>query len=185
MKATICAIDSKGNFGNNNGTLPWGKPIKEDMILFMHYTGVYKNCVMGVETFRSLPMKLKERVNIVVARPHTNINDIKAKNGSKPDLIINWAHSQEFEKLDSKLKANGFENYIVIGGTNLIKKAIDSKLIDEVYLSVIEGDHKADIKVSEPETKLKVISSHLTNTNKGRLVFYKMTIADDEIIKEQ
>lgn len=178
MRITICAIDAAGGFGNYDGTLPWGCPIKADITLFKEITSSCGNVLCGVSTFESLPSKLKGRFNVVVVRPHTTIDQVRAKDGSYPDLILHKASSQPFTKLDDKLKSHGIHNYAVIGGAGLIVDALDSGLMDRAYLTIVEGDFNADIKMETPKQQLRVMKSHATKTDRGTLVFYQMGMVE-------
>lgn len=138
-KCVVFAMDKNKGFGYKGG-LPWGR-IPDDMERFATLTKQYKNVVMGVNTFKSLPSKLKERTNIVLARRVDDV--IMASDGTKPDLIL--AAGLDFDVVDLSLFYKGIEEYAVIGGAKLIVEAVDSSLIDDVYMSVIDGEYKADV----------------------------------------
>lgn len=172
MKIAIFAVDEKFNFGNEDGSLPWKKPIKEDMEWFKANTKDTGAVVMGVATFRSLPRKLVGRKNIVVGRIGSKIADIKAKDGSTPDLLLQYNSNLPFEGIDKKLLAAGIENYAVIGGANLLVKAIESHMMDKILMTVIEGEYASDIKFKAPDTKLIARKVFSCQSEVGKLLFY-------------
>lgn len=166
MKCAIFAIDQEFGFGNNNGTLPWGPPIKEDMDVFKSITKETKNVIMGAKTFISLPSKLKGRTNIVLVSPNSNTSDVIAKDGSLPDLLIAKGKTQSFKDVDKKVAGYGVKTYSVIGGKLILESAITSGCLDNVYLTVVSGVYGADIKLNIDQKKLKLITAtceHKTN----------------------
>lgn len=78
------ATGERGEFGLQGG-LPWGKPLSADMKEFRKFT---EDCtlLMGSATFESLPTKLPGRKHVVLSS-----REVQAKDGSKPDLILNEA----------------------------------------------------------------------------------------------
>lgn len=165
MIGAIFATDLEGNFGNKDGSLPWKKGFKEDFNWFKGWTNKYKNMVMGVNTFNSLPTKLKGRFHIVISEPNYQPNQFKTQSGESPDLIITKSKVQTFEVIDKKLKQRGFDDYIVIGGTKLIADAIDT-VVDYVYVSVIQDVFPADIKIHNPEIELSLAATPIESISK-------------------
>ena len=74
MFSIIAAVGKNNELGKNNGLI---FHIKEDMKFFRETTTNHK-VVMGLNTWKSLPGKLKNRENIVISE----------KDVPGPDLII-------------------------------------------------------------------------------------------------
>lgn len=153
MKNVIFAVAEDNSFGNKDGTLPWGKPIKEDMEFFMEVTKETGAVVMGATTFRSLPKKLKGRKNIVIARNNSDYRKLKTKSGDKPDLVLPY-QGVIFSFIDSRLESEGITNYSVIGGAKLIDSAILSGRMDCIYKTEVKGSFDSDIKLDLSEYKI-------------------------------
>lgn len=64
--SAIVAVDSQWCIGNKEGHLPW-PTVRQDMARFRLLT-LGKVCIMGGNTFRSLPTLLCDRYSIVVSR---------------------------------------------------------------------------------------------------------------------
>ena len=141
----IFAIGLNGEFGNKDGSLPWGKPFKSDMELFVTKTKEYHNCVMGVETFKSLPSKLKDRKNIVLCDVRRSLSDIKAKDGTKPDLFVHYNQHLQLHNTTSRLMEMGINEFIVIGGKGIIERFIP--ISNEVYVTMVGNNYDCDIKL--------------------------------------
>lgn len=151
MKNAIFAVGEDFSFGNKDGTLPWGKPIKADMDFFKHITKTTGTVVMGYNTFKSLPKKLEGRQHIVIINPTTNEVDFpRTKDGSEPDMILPYS-TLRFKLIDDALGRAGIKSYSVIGGTDLLKKAINSKILDNVFATVVSGEYNSDIKLNLEE----------------------------------
>lgn len=180
MKLAIFATDKHWNFGNNDGSLPWGSPIKEDMKYFMSVTKNIGTVVMGAKTFMSLPRKLKDRCNVVVARPGSVLGSIRAKNNEIPDLMITATTTTSFELIDKKLASKDIKEYALIGGAGLISKAVESGFLDQIHMTLVEGEYPADIKLKPPEKELKATQILTSTTNDGIiLLFYLFKNLED------
>lgn len=135
-------------FGNK-GELPW-PCIKEDLKYFKRNT--MGTCLlMGANTFRSLPNKLKGRAHAVISSS-TNLftgrgPQLSAKNGELPDFV--------FRSLDDALlKLHG--DISVIGGVNLIKEA--SKYANELIITSIPLECEGDVIFEDLDSLLDQFS---------------------------
>lgn len=118
------AIHPQGySFGNGN-SLPWNH-IPQDMKWFRESTKD-ATLIMGANTWKSLPCKLKDRVNVVLVESGQPIP--VNKSGQEPDVI-----GYDLETVIEQFKYQG--DVCIIGGLGLIDEGI--KISDEVHLTVI------------------------------------------------
>lgn len=115
--SAIVATDVNGLIGKGN-TLPWHLP--SDLKYFKEVTSG-KTVIMGRKTFESLGRPLPNRKNIVISR--TKIQDERI---------------ETYSTLEAAL-ANNLDCFI-IGGAQIYKYALEQKLIDELYITVIDHD---------------------------------------------
>src|SRR3972149_2337934 len=120
----IAAMDSKMGIGKDNG-MPWH--ISEDLRRFKTIT-LGHPVIMGRKTFESIGRSLPDRQNIIITRDQ----NFKAEDS---DVV----HSLE----DAQRIARDNEVFI-IGGGQIFKKALEKKMVDKLYLTIIDGDFEAD-----------------------------------------
>lgn len=140
VKISIISALSDNFVIGNQGDLPWHIP--EDFKIFKEITKG-KPVIMGRKTWESLPKKpLPGRLNIVISRePSFWI----------PEALV----SQSLEdaiSLASK-KQPEIEEIIIIGGAQIYKQALDSNIVDTLYLSQVKGEYDGDTFF--PEFNLK------------------------------
>jgi dihydrofolate reductase len=133
MEAIICT-DLSWGFGQDNDLL---YNIKEDLLWFKEKT-LNRNCVMGSNTFTSLPKLLLNRKLWVVT--------------SQPDKILEktilWnATVIQLEDLDQ------LENPICIGGSVLLKTLYPQ--LTKIYLTKVNKNSDASVKIDWLEPLLK------------------------------
>ena len=122
---------SKNNVIGNNNDLIWHFP--NDTKFFKDTTLVH-HVIMGRKNFESIPHKFKpliNRTNIIVSR---NINYIA------PGCIV----VNSIEDGIKIAKKNNDNEPFIIGGGEIYKLALESNLVDKIYLTkihhVFEGD---------------------------------------------
>lgn len=120
----IFACGRHGQFGLEGG-LPWDN-ISEDMKHFKEFTDGHP-MVMGRKTFESLPGKLPGRKHIVIS----------SKEVPGADEVISSLYDAPSDS-------------IVIGGARLIELAIISALASEISMTMVDGDHEADVYINLP-----------------------------------
>lgn len=137
MIRAILATDQKWGIGKD-GDLPWPHN-SADLKWFKHHTtgGVI---AMGKATWDSLPNKpLPNRNNIVVT-------------SSEQDKDQGGYHFIKFETAsDDLINMNRLQNVWIIGGAKLVDGMLD--IIDEIWLSRIQGDYECDTFL--PQTKIE------------------------------
>ena len=121
----IAAIGKNNELGKNNDLL-WR--LKSDMNFFKSTTSGH--CViMGRKSWESLPVRfrpLPNRVNYVVSR--------------NPDFHAEGA--PVFSTLTlaiAKALSEGAEKIFVIGGAQIYNQSLEENLIDEMYLTAVDG----------------------------------------------
>jgi len=171
MINVILACDNKFGIGKNN-YLPWN--FSEDMKYFKRLTEFSddfekKSCViMGRKTWESIPNNyLKNRVNIVISRNKEIQENEKIIFFDSLKFAINYT------------KEN-YTNIWIIGGSEIYNQSFNYYLVDNVYLTQVDGDFNCDRFIELP--KYKIISQHKTfSTNKNdnqkyNLIFKKLKI---------
>lgn len=117
----IAAMAENGVIGNNND-IPWHIP--ED---FAYFKKVTLGCpvVMGRKTWDSLPKKpLPKRENIVITR--------------REDYVAEGAHvCHDIHDALALARRVGTEEIFIIGGEQIYKAALDTGLVDKVYMTHI------------------------------------------------
>ena len=140
MIATIIVAFDKNYVIGKNNSIPWHIP--EDLINFKKLT-TNNICVMGRNTWESLPEKFKplpNRKNIVVS----------SKYHKHPDLFIK--HSDVFCVADFdgaiNICFNLFQDkeIFIIGGSKLFKESLDSKSIKKMIITHVNGSYEGDVK---------------------------------------
>ena len=146
----IVAMDSKRGIGKNND-LMWHLPA--DMNFFKETT---KNqiVVMGRKNYDSIPEKyrpLPNRLNVILTRN----KGFKAENC----LVFNSLN----ECLDH-FKDEKERKVFIIGGGEIYKMALDSNVLNEMYITYVDGVFDADTffpDFDEREWKVEVLDNQL------------------------
>ena len=154
----IVAVDSQCNGIGKDGKIPWHN--KDDMKFFKNITtGDGNNAViMGRKTFESIGKPLPNRLNIVISRTLTNINDCIVKN-SLEDAI-------------AYAKSKNKDNVFIIGGESIYNNAIVKNLVDNFFIT------KIDTNLSENDydaffPSLKKINMHCSYMLKYNTILEK------------
>ena len=121
MISLIVAISKNNAIGKNNGLL---FHIKEDLAFFKKTT-LNKTIVMGRKTFESLPGVLPSRKHLVITRDKNYIIDNE-----------NVEIYQDLLEVLNKYK-DSKEELVVIGGGEIYKQALESDLIDTLYITKV------------------------------------------------
>lgn len=128
----IMAVDNQAGVGKN-GSIPW-PPNKEDLQFFRRMT-TGNFIMMGSRTWDDefFPGPLPSRQNIVISsRKASDFPGAYLVSNNPRTVLENLKNHGLYENIDCW----------VIGGPNLIKQVED--LIDEFYLTVINGDFECD-----------------------------------------
>lgn len=121
----IVAIDQNQGIGYKN-TLPWGR-LKTDMSFFKSVT-TNNVVIMGSNTWRSLPGKLKDRINIVISRVnHPNADHCFS--AIEAALVF-----CQFEYKDKEI--------FIIGGQKIYNSTMD--MVDKFYITEIQSSFTCD-----------------------------------------
>ena len=124
----IVATDLIYGIGANN-TLPW--KFKSDLKYFSNMTkGLGNNCIiMGKNTFLSIGKPLPKRTNIVLSTSLSNTlhDNIIIFNNITP--LIHYIQTQHFDQI------------WIIGGLQIYQLFLEKKLIDEIYITLINNSY--------------------------------------------
>lgn len=150
----IAAVGENYELGKDN-KLIWR--IKKDLQTFKTIT-MWKNMVMGKNTYDSMPKHLEGRKYIVLTRQNIELENATVYH-SKSEFIKN-------------LKFN--ERYIICGGAQIYKLFIDD--VETMFLTHIEESHEADAFFPQFD-KSQFNSELLVNTEENGIKYkqYKYT----------
>lgn len=151
MVSLIVAIAKDNAIGKDNKLL---FNIKEDLNFFKATT-INKTIIMGRKTFESLPGVLPLREHIVITRDDNymiNHQQVKIKNNLIETL-------NEYKNLE--------EEVFVIGGGEIYKQALESGLVDRMYIT------KVDKIVSDSDTFFPEMPS------------YNYIVSDTKVLTEE
>lgn len=127
----IVATDRNGCIGNK-GNIPWHIP--NDLKYFKNIT-TNSTVIMGRKTYESIGKALPNRVNIVLSKKKVLHGDVIPV--SSPDEAL--------------LKSPLDREIFIIGGSEIYKLFLSSKLIDRIYLTVIDGQFEGDAYFKLPK----------------------------------
>lgn len=138
MISIIAAISENRALGKDN-KLIWH--ISEDLKRFRRITAS-KSVIMGRRTFESIGRPLPNRLNIVI----TKNPQYKAEGC----IVVN-----SLDEAIQKAKATTDGEIFVIGGGQIYTQAIG--IADKLYLTIVKGDHEADVFFPDYSAFKKVI----------------------------
>ena len=146
MISLIVAVSENNAIGKNNNLL---FHIKEDLAFFKKTT-LNKHILMGRKTFESLPGVLPNRKHLVITRD---------KNYSVDNEHVE-VYNNLLDVINKYKESN--EELFIIGGGEIYKQALDSKLIDKLYITKVDKIvNDADVffpQISEKEYSLESIT---------------------------
>jgi dihydrofolate reductase len=126
----IAALDAANGIGKDND-LMWNLPA--DMRFFKETTKGHV-VIMGRKNYDSIPEKyrpLAGRTNVVLSRK---------PNFEAPDCLV----FDSFENCVASLELAPDQKAFIIGGAEIYKLALESGLVDEMYLTHIDKTYGAD-----------------------------------------
>jgi dihydrofolate reductase len=129
MTALVVAFSDNHVIGHQ-GKIPWR--LSDDLKFFKHLTENHI-LVMGRKTFESLPRKLPNRVHIVVTRNKKYVLD------DDDCFVVSCLD----EALDFAKTFLGKQTF-VIGGGEIYQQAIDKKVVDTIYLTLVKAHIEGD-----------------------------------------
>ena len=127
----IAAMAKNRVIGKDN-QLPWHLP--EDLRFFKKMTSG-KVMIMGRKTFEGLPGHLPDRHHIVISRSAFVAEEEDVDFVTSLDAAIELAAS---------LISQPSDEVFIIGGGEIFQQSL--KLVDRIYLTVIEQDYEGDAK---------------------------------------
>lgn len=130
----IVACGNDGQIGLNNKLL-WHIP--EDFKNFKKLTSNHV-IIMGRNTFESLPGMLPDRIHIVISS-----KDLERKE----NLYVVKSLEEAIEKAKEFLYFKE-EQVWVIGGGKVYQECLEKKLIDRIYLSLVDYNGPADTYIN-------------------------------------
>lgn len=192
MITAIFATGRRGEFGNKDGTLPWGSIPEELQVFFDTVDSLNpKALIVGAHTWLTLPKSAKKKLTEV--RPavgKNNINTVyifdpkgvaKAILGEKVDELY---HCMFITTITPTL-FSVFENThaIAIGGAYLLDKLYSNDLVDRAFISIVkpaegEPEFTADVKLpstvylaDSKTTIIKTNVEHLYPLTQSKVTF--------------
>ena len=126
----IAAIGLNGELGLDNKLL-WKSP--SDLNRFKTITEGHP-IIMGNNTFKSLPGILPNRTHIVVTKQDKWLSEFNSANSVKNSIL---------EAIDEAMNF-GCEKVFIIGGASIYKQALELDLVDELLITHMSWEGKAD-----------------------------------------
>lgn len=149
----IAAVDSKNGIGKKGDLL---FKIREDFRRMKSLSSGHP-IIMGRKTFESIGKPLPDRTNIIIsrnpARYHQLVNDT--------DNVVACNSLEEAIKIAGK--SPGSNEIFIFGGGQIFQEALEKKLVDRLYLTMVEGDYKADTFFPEYSDFGEMESEELTS----------------------
>jgi dihydrofolate reductase len=147
--ALIVAMDLERGIGKNND-LMWHLPA--DMKFFKETTTNHV-VVMGRKNYESIPEKyrpLPNRENVVLTRNQSYVAQNCLVFNSLEDCISHYSTKKEDKTI------------FIIGGGEIYKMALDSSIIDEMYITHVDQKYDADTFFPEINSTIWKSESILT-----------------------
>ena len=141
----IAAIGKNRELGKNNDLI-WHLP--DDLKFFKEHT-IGKPIVMGLNTLKSLPRKLKDRQYIVLTNQDVELDK---------DIIVVKSIDELLDEISSRK-----EEVMIIGGASIYKQMID--YADKMFLTEIDAEC-CDADVYFPDFNKNEWDSEILSTNK-------------------
>lgn len=138
MKAIAC-VDKNMGLGLNGELLIHSK---KDMTYFKRMT-LNHYVIMGRKTFENIGSPLTKRTNIVLSSRKIQNNDVITFSSVLDFLSSEYKHKDTF----------------VIGGASVYKQLLP--YIDEIYLTEVDADLKADVFFPEFKDKFTLVEKQL------------------------
>jgi len=147
----IAAIDEKNGLGKNNDLL---FKIPADAKRVRELTSGHP-LIMGRKTFESLGRLLPNRSHIVVTHDPNSLKHLSYQ----PDVIVRsleealeegskyYVSSSKYDEKIHNTKyiiQNTEHEVFIFGGGQIYNQAVEKKLADRLYLTVVKGDYGAD-----------------------------------------
>jgi len=130
----IAAMDNNRGIGKDN-SIPWHIP--EDFKRVKELTTKHP-IIMGRKTFESIGKPLPDRANIIIsrnpARYHQLVEDF--------DNFVSCNSLEEAIKIAKKSEGN--DEIFIFGGGQIFQEALEKGIVDKLYLTIIDGEYKAD-----------------------------------------
>lgn len=169
----IVAVDRDSAIGWEDGHLPW--KISADMKRFKELT-TGSTVLMGRKTFESLgrPDGLPNRQNVVLTSdsakrtPH-GVHPVWFKDGTDSLKTFVQAHQ-------ACLGCDPGDLWI-IGGATVYDEALRMKLVDEIYLTIVDVTSGADVTVSYDLSSWKLF---ILRQQKDGVKWYLQSISDPQ-----
>ena len=167
MISIICAMDEKRGIGKDGG-IPWHIPA--DFKRFKEITMGHP-IIMGRRTFESIGRVLPGRAHIVITRNLKNKTEVEGLIWTDSlELAIDKAKEIEKKVIPLRKGYAGESEIFIIGGGELFKEALEKGIVDKLYLTIIEGDFKADTFFPD-YSEFKIIKEEKHKSGKYRFKF--------------
>ncbi|MBC7766473.1 dihydrofolate reductase [Arenimonas sp.] len=126
--------------------------------------------VMGLNTFKTFPSPLKDRLHIVYSNHHDsekdNIPGVVEYTKDSPSMLI------------QKLEERGFKEVAICGGTSVYTMFMKSGLVENIYLTIEPRLFGEGIGIFDQtlDVNMKLISVRVVNDENVLLLEYKINI---------
>jgi len=139
MIKMILAVDEANMIGWSDGRLAYPS-LKHDMARFKELTSGHA-VLMGFNTFKSLgrPNGLPNRKNIVLTTRSSS--ELSNHIGQNVDVL------PSIELIKNSKPQGLFKDLWIIGGKSVYEQALNLGIVDEIYLTVVNGNCYADVQL--------------------------------------
>jgi dihydrofolate reductase len=159
MITAIVAVDKAGGIGKNN-SMPW-PTLREDLKFFKLIT-TNNIVIMGSNTWRSLPGKLSNRINVVISSTIQEESDYTYTNVDQAIFELSIRYPDK--------------DIVIIGGQQLYDATLH--LVDRVFLTEIDDLYKCDRFFNVVYVKENLIYSTIHNIVEKTEVTPRYTIKE-------
>lgn len=163
----IAAMDEKRGIGKDN-RIPWH--IKEDLI---HLKNLTKDqiVILGRKTYESMASYYQKSGRPMPGRLYIVVTHDKNYRVNGENVAIVNSLESALRQAQSEQNAEVF----IIGGGQIFKEAMEKKMVDKLYLTIVEGDFDCDTFFPKYSSFNKIISE-----TKGTEGEYRFTFVDLE-----
>ena len=133
----IVAHDDNRLIGRSDGSLPWH--ISDDLKLFKKRT-IGCPIICGRKTWESLPNRpLPGRLNIILSN---------TRYGVMPDYSFARDLKDALSIIEDYPEYHG-KDVFIIGGRQIYETALQTGIVDKMYVSQVHGEHEGDVYMPE------------------------------------
>lgn len=169
-KIIIAAVTADGKIAKNSKhNVDWTS--KEDKDLFRSETKKAGVVIFGSKTYGAMGKELPGRLNIIMTKNPKKYSDKEKKE------VLEFTSKSPKAILDNLAK-RGYNKVIIGGGSDIYSLFLQSKLVDEIYLTIVPKIFGKGINLFKDmnikEMNLELVGVEKTGGNGEVLIKYKL-----------